>query len=192
MKSIKLLILFVANVLLVGTGTEIYGRLSKISIAIQMSYLAEFAMIWYVFGDYSTRLLVGLVYTGMNKFSGAIGHYKVNDFTYMFIFALEIVAAVLIIVFTPTHSVIIFHMACFIGGSGVGGLWVMTPIIIAQDYGQKYFGVIWGTFTLGMEIGVWIFSMHVFDHYHDKYNKDRWGRCTKPHCFTEAFVVSAI
>jgi hypothetical protein len=55
LKSFKILLLFVAALLLVGSGSEIYERLSKISIAISMSYLTEYAMIWFIFGDFITR-----------------------------------------------------------------------------------------------------------------------------------------
>lgn len=34
--------------------------------------------------------------------------------------------------------------------------------------------------------------MFIFDHFYEKYNKDRWGRCTKTECFTTAFLMTAI
>lgn len=44
------------------------------------------------------------------------------------------------------------------------------------EVSKKYFGVIWGAFTFAIELGVWFFSMIVFDHLYSKYNKDKWGR----------------
>lgn len=55
LKSLKILVLFVASVILIGSGAEVYERLSKISIAISMSYLAEYAVIWFIFGNFATR-----------------------------------------------------------------------------------------------------------------------------------------
>lgn len=52
----------------------------------------------------------------------------------------------------------------------------MVPLFIAQDFGKKHFGVIWGVFLFGMEFGIWLFSMIVFDGFYEKYNKDKWGR----------------
>jgi hypothetical protein len=163
LKSLKLLIL-------VGAGAEINERLTKISIAISMAFLAEYAMIWFVFGNFVTRCLIGLLYTLLNMD---------NDFSYILTFSLEILIAIILIILTPDHSVIIFNAACFLAGSGVGGLSVMIPLVIVQDYGKKNFCFLWGIFTITMELGVWLFSMVVFDHFYDKYNKDRWGRCTK-------------
>lgn len=55
LKSLKLLLLIIAMIILVGCGAVIYERLSKISIAISMGYLAEYAMIWFIFGNFVTR-----------------------------------------------------------------------------------------------------------------------------------------
>ena len=96
----------------------------------------------------------------------------------MCFFAFEIICAMVMIIFTPVHSVILFNLACFIGGSGIGGLFIMVPLFIAQDFGKTHFGVIWGVFLFGMEFGIWLFSMIVFDGFYEKYNKDKWGRCT--------------
>mgnify|MGYP001953034114 CR=1 FL=1 len=97
----------------------------------------------------------------------------------MLLFSIEILVAMVMIIFTPEHSVFLFNMACFLGGSGVGGLSVMLPLFIIQDFGKKYFGFVWGLYLFGKELGVWIFTMVVFDHFYGNYNKDRWGRCTK-------------
>lgn len=183
LKSLKLLLLLIAMIILVGCGAVIYERLSKISIAISMGYLAEYAMIWFIFGNFVTRWLLGLLYAIINVS---------NDFTYMVFFAAEIVLSAFVIIFIPNRSVLLFNSAWFIAGSGVGGLSISVPLVIAQDFGKKHFGVIWGTFTLGMEIGVWIFSMVIFDHFYDKYNKDRWGRCTKKEWFSTAFILTTV
>lgn len=167
LKSLKLFILLIAMVILIGAGGEIYERLSKISIAISMSFLAEYAMIWFIFGNFVARCLIGLLYTLLNLD---------NDFTYTLFFSIEVLIAVILIILTPVHSVIILDAACLLAGSGVGGLSVMVPLVIVQDYGKKHLGVIWGIFTIAIEFGIWIFSMIVFDHFYGKYNKDRWGR----------------
>lgn len=66
LKSIKLIILLIASTILIGAGTEIYERLSLISQAISMSFLTEYAMIWFVFGDFITRCFIGLLYVIIN------------------------------------------------------------------------------------------------------------------------------
>jgi cyanate permease len=63
-----------------------------------------------------------------------------------------------------------------LGGSGVGGISVMLPLFIIQDFGKKHFGLVWGIYLFAMELGVWIFTMVVFDHFYENFNKDRWGR----------------
>lgn len=148
-----------------------------------MSNLTEYAMIWFVFGDFVTRLIAGILTITFNF---------VNDFTFLLIFGVEILISMILIVLTPSHSVIIFNLACFLGGSGVGGLWVMTPVIITQDYGKGNFGILWGTTTLAFEISTWVFSGLIFDKFYESYSKDRWGRCTQTQCFSKAFLISAV
>lgn len=169
LKSAKLIVLLFSISILAGSGGEIFERLTKISISISMSYLAEYAMIWFIFGNFVTRCLIGMMNVIMNI---------ENDFSYIIFFSFEILVATIMIIFTPKHSVLLFNAACFIAGAGIGGLYIMVPLILIQDYGTKHFGVLWGTFTFCMELGVWVFSMIIFDHFHDKYNKDKWGRCT--------------
>lgn len=164
-RALKILVLLVAMMLLVGAGAEIYERLTKISIAISMGYLAEYAMIWFIFGNFVTRCLVGMLYTIFSE---------INEFSYI-LFSSEVLIACAMIIFMPTHSVIVFNSACFIAGSGVGGLCVIIPLVIAQDFGTKHFGLLWGAFSFAMELGVWIFSFLIFDHFYE----NTWGRCTK-------------
>jgi H+/Cl- antiporter ClcA len=68
----------------------------------------------------------------------------------------------------------------------------MLPVIITQDYGKGNYGVIWGTFTAGIQAGVLLFNSLIFDHFYEKYNKDRWGRCTHPECFKSAFIIAGV
>lgn len=81
---------------------------------------------------------------------------SVNEFAYI-LFSCEILTAMIMIIFTPAHSVLVFNSACFLAGSGIGGLAVMIPTVLAQDFGTKNFGFLWGCFLFGMQIGEWIF-----------------------------------
>ena len=68
----------------------------------------------------------------------------------------------------------------------------MIPVILVQDYGKNYFGFIWGTFTTGIQAGILLFNVYVFDHYYDKFHTDRWGRCTSPQCFKSSFIIAGV
>lgn len=169
--SCKVITLFIIAFVMLGGGSLVYEKLTKVSIAISMSFLAEYAMIWFIFGNFVSRLLIGTVFVLINS---------INDFAYMVFFGVEIFIAMLMIFLTPDESIIIFNIACFIGGCGVGGIWVMLPVTTTQEYGKNNFGVIWGTFTLLIQTGILVFNRLVFDHFYEKFNKDRWGRCTHP------------
>lgn len=87
---------------MIGAGSLVYEKLTKVSIAISMSYLAEYAMIWYIFGNFVTRLLIGTTFTLLNY---------INDFIYLIFFGVEVFIALLLILLTPDHSLFIFNIA---------------------------------------------------------------------------------
>jgi MFS family permease len=102
LKSCKLFTLFLVTVIMLGAGSLVYEKLTKISIAISMNFLAEYAMIWFIFGNFVTRLLIGTTFILLNY---------INDFSYMVFFGIEIFLAMLLILLTPNESVIMFNIA---------------------------------------------------------------------------------
>ena len=166
-ESLRLFGLLIVSLILIGSGSQVFERLSKISISISMGYLTEYTMIWYIFGNFITRIFAGAIYLISNN---------VNEYLLMLIFSLEILLSTILIYFVPSQSVVLFNLAWFIAGSGVGGLSIMIPVIIVQDYGRKNFGFIWGTFWLFMQAGVFLFSSIIFDYFYGNYHDNKWGK----------------
>ena len=166
-ESFRIIGLLLISFVLIGSGSEIFERLSNISHAMSMGYLTEYTMIWYIFGDFITRILAGAIYMISNN---------INEYFMILLFAFEILLSTFLIFLAPDQSVILFNFSWFIGGSGVGGLWIMIPVMIVQDYNKRNFGFIWGTFMLFKQLGTWVFWSILFDYFYGSYNNNNWGK----------------
>lgn len=101
LKIMKPISLFFISLICVGAGSMVFERLSKISISISMSYLSDYTIIWFIFGDFITRSLVGITYT----ISDNIEKHLLTT-----IFSVEILFATAMMIFIPSHSVILFNI----------------------------------------------------------------------------------
>lgn len=107
---------------------------------------------------------------------------------YIFLTSLIFLIAVFAGIF-KLDSIYVLNFLCLFEGISYGALWCVTPTIMSELFGLKYFGLNWGFTILGSAL-VALGTQAIFGAFYDSY-ADPDNYCRGFQCFQTSFIVFA-
>ena len=122
--------------------------------------------------------------------SDIIVHRVPRSALLLLFYVLQTIVMTLCVFFSD--SFVLLLVTLIIVGFANGALWCLTPTIVSELYGMKYFGRNWGTIMIGSAFGglgcQQIFGQFYDMNIHNKNSQDCFGKA----CFTWSFIIAAV
>jgi MFS family permease len=83
-----------------------------------------------------------------------------------------------------------FYFATALVAFAYGISWVMFPLLVAQHFAESNFSQVWGLMSTAPAFGTVVFNS-IFGFIYDR-ESDSMSHCVGPHCYGEAYTISAI
>ena len=156
----KFFLLLVGYVVLFGFSSMFIDNLPKITAAVSgASDKTSRSANWFYFCDFVGRLGGGVMI-------GLLGS-KVSSYLWGVIFGGCVTLGVIFTVLATQSGGMLF-LAADLLGFGMGGLFVLMPIVVLEDNGASSWTSIYGTVGAGAILGWWGFGYKFFDFFFNK------------------------